>query len=107
MRIWRFLATMLVSLASLGLASGTASASPPPPTAGQIAHTVQGWTYKYIPRRAGETTDCTYNKKKLQIGYRFTCYIFNKANSQIGHVVLVTVAPRGGEWYWQYTVYRN
>lgn len=104
MSVRRFIVCFALGSLLFGMAPAVAGASPPPPTAREIAQEAQAWSYGYFPKESGEFTNCTYRKKRMETGYHFTCFLFNKSKTEIGHVDVVTLAPHGGKWYFQYTV---
>jgi hypothetical protein len=93
---------------SLFLLPATAGATPYGPARASIVHLVRSFLEKRLPANelAGSDINCTYRASAIHIGYKFTCYVFNKSSTQIAYVNVVTLTPKGNYWYFDMQAYR-
>ena len=87
------LALTIGSLISLAIHKSTAP-SLQGPHVQQLAKTEWDKNFPSLVQ-SNETVGCIYDSNKWIAGYKFTCYIFNASNAQIGHIDITALSNNG------------
>lgn len=99
-------AAILATVGMYPVVSGASPKKPAPISASLMNSTIQSEVNGqfHADKTKGESTSCTYVEKKMQIGYSFKCFTYDKGGNEIANTAITVTAPKDGQWTWNYSI---